>query len=50
MRFLDNGRASAGFDPFATSCASRRARLFHAGVILDDAIVRIGAFVVEARI
>ena len=48
--FLDDGRALAEFDAFAARGSSGRTRLLHAGVIFDDAIVRIWAFVVEARI
>ena len=50
MSFLDNGGADAGFDTFATGGARRWTRLLHAGVIFDDAIVRIRTFVIETRI
>ena len=40
----------AKLDAFATGGASGWTRFLHAGVIFDDAVVRIRAFVVEARI
>ena len=50
MSFLDNGGTGARFDAFATGGACRWTRLLHAGVIFDDAIVRIRTFVIETRI
>ena len=50
VRFLDDRRTDARFDSLSTGGACRRTRLLHAGVIFDDAILRIRAFVVEARV
>ena len=50
MGFLDDGRTNARFDAFPASSACRRTGLLHAGVVLDDAIVRIRTFVIETRI
>ena len=50
MGFLDDGRAGAGFDAFTAGGASRWAGFFHAGVVFDDAVVRVRAFVVQTRI